>query len=189
VLEKLAYVMANPVTAGLVRFAKDWPGLGTRPGDLGRGSFIAVRPALYLDSNNPAWPEQATLALTMPQGLGLSAEQVRRTVEHELRDLEAQGLATVRAKGWRFLGADRVRTASPYDRAKSWEPLRGRNPTFAVGRGQREAFFEAVATLRAFRCAYRRALERWRHGVRNALFPAGTWLMRWLHGAALATEP
>jgi len=59
----------------------------------------------------------------------------------------------------------------------SFEPLRGRNPTFAVGRGQRKLFFNAVAELRAFRRAYRQALERWRSGLRDAVFPRGTWCM------------
>jgi len=92
-------------------------------------------------------------------------------------------------KGWRFLGPARVLAASPYDRATSPEPLRGRNPTFAVGRGQREAFFEAVTVLREFRNAYRQALHAWRNGIRQALFPAGTWLMRCLHSAVVAIAP
>ena len=86
------------------------------------------------------------------------------------------------------MGADRVRKASPYDRAKSWEPLRGRNPRFAVGKHQKEAFFDAVAALRAFHCAYREALERWRLGARATCFPQGTWIMRVLHAAPVVIE-
>lgn len=85
-----------------------------------------------------------------------------------------------------FLGAERARTGSPYKRAKSWEPLRGRNPSFAVGKNQSEALREAVQALRAFRQSYRAALKRWRDGVRSVVFPAGTWLMQWLHRAATA---
>ena len=71
-------------------------------------------------------------------------------------------------------------------RVKSWEALRERNATFAVGRGQRSAFFEAVAAVRAFRTAYRAALEAWRRGFREAQFPHGTWFMCHFHGAAAA---
>jgi hypothetical protein len=74
---------------------------------------------------------------------------------------------------------------SPFDRATTWEPLRDRNPQFAVGRGQRSAFFEAVRDLRAFRKAHRAALELWRTGVRDVVFPLGTWLMSWSHGACV----
>jgi hypothetical protein len=68
--------------------------------------------------------------------------------------------------------ADRRRKVA--DRRRSWEPIRGRNLTFAVGRGQREAFIEAVLELRAFRRAYRLALDHWRQGLRSVLFPVGT---------------
>jgi len=92
----------------------------------------------------------------------------------------------VEAKGWKVFGREVVLSMSPYKRAKSWEPLRGRNPTFAVGRAQKEAFREAVTVLRAFRGAHRAAVECWRRGVRDVLFPAGTWLMCWAHGALVA---
>jgi hypothetical protein len=116
----------------------------------------------------------------------MSPDEIRTAVARELAELENQARVEVRAKGWSVLGSERVRKASPYDRARSWEPLRGRNPQFAVGRGQREAFFDAVAALRAFRRMYREALKRWRAGLRDACFPAGTWLMRTLHAAAVA---
>jgi hypothetical protein len=85
------------------------------------------------------------------------------------------------------LGAERVRRLSPYLRATSPEPLRGRNPTFAVGRGQTRVYLDAVAELRAFRRAYRNALEQWRAGLRSVVFPRGTWWMCRAHGAIVQT--
>ena len=73
-----------------------------------------------------------------------------------------------------------------FARQRLAEALRERNPTFAVGRGQRSAFFEAVAAVRAFRTAYRAALEAWRRGFREAQFPYGTRFMCHFHGAAAA---
>ena len=122
----------------------------------------------------------------MPPRLGISDAAAREAIATELGVLEAKAHAAVRAKGRSFVGTARLRSLSPYDRAISWEPLRARNPTFAVGRGQRDAFFEAVAVLRAFRQAYRDARERWRTGARDAVFPLGTWMMRWLHAAVVA---
>jgi hypothetical protein len=182
VIEKLAYVMANPVAAGLVHNAADWPGITTRPQDLGRTTWTAARPTHYFDPMNTHWPEVATLELTMP-ALDISDDDARAAVATELSALEKEARAQVRAKGWRCLERAGLALLSPFERARSWEPLRGRNPTFAVGRGQREAFFHAVAAVRAFRQAYRTALQSWRAGIRNALFPAETWLMRCLHGA------
>ncbi|MGB5285317.1 MAG: transposase, partial [Polyangiales bacterium] len=86
-----------------------------------------------------------------------------------------------------ILGAERIRRLSPYRRATSFELLRDRNPTFAVGRGQKKIFIEAVAELRAFRRAYREAFEQWRAGLRSVVFPQGTWCMCRVHGAVALT--
>jgi hypothetical protein len=185
VIEKLAYVMANPVAAGLVMHAEQWPGLTTLPSQLGSAQFTVKRPEVYFDADNPKWPSEATLQLQMPQ-VGFSDAETREKVALELQGLEQVAHAAAKAKGWRFLGAQRIAWLSPYERATSWEPLRDRNPTFAVGRGQRIAFFHAVRVLRAFRKAYREALGEWRKGVRDVVFPAGTWLMRVLHDVRVA---
>ena len=92
----------------------------------------------------------------------------------------------VEAREWNVRGARGVLKTSPYERATSWEPIRSRNPTFAVGRLQKDAFFTAVAALRAFRRAYHEALAQWRRGVRSHCFPLGTWVMRTLHGVVTA---
>src|SRR5262249_62395864 len=86
-------------------------------------------------------------------------------------------------RGRRFRGAEQASRVSPEARATSAEPTLERNPTFAVGRHQGDAWQRAVSAVRAFRAAYRAALEQWRHGVRSAAFPAGTWWMRVFHGA------
>jgi putative transposase len=186
IIEKLAYVMANPVEAGLVARADEWPGVRVGPDQLGRARLQAARPEYYFDESNSAWPARATLQLTLPELGNLSDDDFRAHVADELDQQEKQARQAVSDKGWTFMGARRVLKTSPFDRATSWEPIRGRNPTFAVGRGHKSAFFEAVTALRAFRHAYREALDRWRHGVRDHLFPAGTWMMTTLHGALVA---
>ncbi len=186
VIEALAYVMANPVAAGLVRSAAEWPGVMTLPHELGRAVWMVRRPSQYFDADNPAWPETATLTLTLPP-VELSADDLREAVQAELEAREREAHEQMRAKGWHFIGRSRLAALSPLARAKSWEPLRSRNPTFAVGRGQRDAFVHAVAAIRSFREAYRSALQRWRSGMRDVFFPAETWLMRWVHGAATAS--
>jgi REP element-mobilizing transposase RayT len=185
VIEKLAYVMANPVEAGLVQRAHQWPGVTTTPEDLGTKQFTAKRPEGYFDVDNPQWPEQATLELAALQ-CPLSLEQLRCQVTAELEWLESRAHAATKAKCSRVLGAERVLSASPYEHSSSWEPIRERNPHFAVGRGQRAAFFEAVQATRAFRKDYREAFTQWCAGMRDVVFPAGTWLMRVLHNVRVA---
>ena len=128
-------------------------------------------------------------ALTLPPALERSydAQAVREAVQVELERQERLADQEVKKRGWRVLGAERIRRLSPYRRATSFEPLRDRNPTFAVGRGQKKVFIEAVAELRAFRHAYRQALEQWRAGLRSVVFPQGTWCMCRVHGAAIDT--
>ena len=186
IIEALAYVMANPVAAGLVRVAADWPGIMTSPDDLGRASWTVTRPSYYFDPDNPAWPETATLRLSLPP-VEITEDNLRDAVHAELRMLEQEAQQKVRARGWRFASRAKLASLSPFARAKSQEPLRARNPTFAVGRGQHEALVHAVLAIRAFREAYRVALQSWRCGLRSALFPAETWLMRWLHCAPVAS--
>jgi REP element-mobilizing transposase RayT len=189
IVEKLAYVMANPVQAGLVRHARDWPGITVLPQELGRRTWTLKRPDVYFRADNPQWPDTVRLTLTLPPALAerYSAQKVRAAVGEELARQERRAHTEVNKRGWRVLGADRVRRLSPYRRATSFELLRDRNPTFAVGRGQRKAFFQAVAQLRAFRQAYRQALEQWRAGLRSVVFPQGTWCMCRVHGVVVQT--
>jgi len=184
VVEKIAYVLANPVSAGLVRHAREWPGAKVDVSEIGRGVLCAKRPTVYLDPKNPKWPEQATLPLTLPPGIPPDrAEYFRRDIAAELERQEAQAHTEVLRQGRRFLGAQRALMVSPYDRATSYEALRGRNPTFAAGRGQVGAWRAAATAVRVFRASYRAALERWCAGVRGIRFPVGTWWMRVFHGA------
>jgi putative transposase len=191
VVEKIAYVLANPVAAGLVPRADEWPGAKVSVGELGRGMLHAKRPKVYLDPENPTWPEEATLPLTLPPIIEQDdATRFRDDVADELLRLEGKVHAEMWQKGRSFLGAKQIMAVSPHDRATSVEPQRGRNPTFAVGRDQHDLGLRAAAAVRAFRAEYREALERWREGVRcdrvrNVVFPAGTWWMRVFHGAAV----
>ncbi|MGK3999325.1 transposase [Sorangium sp. So ce1024] len=186
IVEKIAYVLANPVAAGLVCRASEWPGVKVNVGEIGHGLLRAARPSAYLDPENPQWPEEASLPLVLPPSIEQdTAEAFRREVAAELERQEAQAHGEAEKQGLRFIGAERAGNVSPYQRATSFEALRDRNPTFAVGREQKGAWQTAAAAVRAFRASYRAALERWRAGIRNALFPAGTWWMRIFHGASV----
>jgi REP element-mobilizing transposase RayT len=186
VIEKLAYVMANPTTAGLVFHSDQWPGLMTQPSQLGTARFTAKRPDVFFDIDNPAWPAEATLQLEVPR-IGLSDDETRAQVAKELQMLEREAQAE-EAGGRDFLGPQGVALSSPFKEAVGWEPLRGRNPCFAVGRGQRTAFLRATKVLRDFRRAYREAFADWRNGIRDVLFPPGTYLMRVLHDVRVGTS-
>jgi len=187
VVDKIGYVLANPVASGLVKYACDWPGAKTHVDDLGGGLVHASRPRVYLDAERGGWPETAELELALPPHVEAhDADAWRDAVKASLAEHEVHARETVAENGWKFLGARRAEKVSPYERATSFEPIRGRNPTFAVG-GVAGAYAAAVRALRAFRAAYAVALERWRAGVRDVVFPAGTWWMARAHSAVVAT--
>jgi hypothetical protein len=184
VVEKIAYVIANPVAAGLVRHAHEWPGATVSVDAIGKGTMTARRPDVYLNPKN--WADEATLQLSLPPTVGPGQEaSFRDQVKAELDRLEAEAHAESREQGRRFLGAARARTVSPMARATTVELTFDRNPTFAVGRGQGEDWEIAAAMVEAFRASYRAAFDQWCAGARSVPFPPGTWLMRILHGAAV----
>ena len=49
VVAKTAYVLANPVAAGLVRRGAEWPGLWTSPDQLGSAKLTARKPERFFD--------------------------------------------------------------------------------------------------------------------------------------------
>jgi hypothetical protein len=185
VVAKIAYVLANPVAAGLVRHADEWPGAKVLVNQIGGGQLRAPRPEGYL--NPKKWPAEATLSISLPPAIeDAEADAFREQVATEVQRLEAQAHAELQEQSRDFLGAEAARTVPPTARATKVEPKVDRNPTFAVGRDQGDDRRTAVAKVRAFRTAYRSALERWCAGIRDVVFPAGTWLMRVLHDALVA---
>lgn len=127
VVDKIGYVLANPVTSGLVRHAREWPGAKSRVDELGKGRVRAARPRVYLDAERGRWPEAAELELTLPSEVrAREAAAWREAVKASVLEHEARGREEVVANGWKFLGARRAEAVSPYDRATSFEPLRGR---------------------------------------------------------------
>jgi REP element-mobilizing transposase RayT len=185
VIEKIAYVIANPVTAGLVEHAHEWPGVKVLVEDIGRGELRAPRPELAL--KREAWPSAAALPISLPPGIEPSGrEAFLRKVASQVEYLEAQAHAQMQAHARPSLGAERVCAVPPESRATTAEPALDRKPTFAVGRGQEDAARRAAGAVRTFRTAYRAALDLWRAGMRDVVFPAGTWLMRVLHNAVVS---
>ncbi|MCA9580336.1 MAG: transposase [Myxococcales bacterium] len=179
VIEKVAYVLNNPVEAGAVKFNKDWPGVLLRPGTRVRGR----RPDFYFGKHGIDWPESMDLVVDWPAFDDTTPAETQRWLEEEERLGHRAAVQRVADNGWRFLGPKRVLRRSPFDRATGYREFGQRNPTFAVGRRNRQAFLDAVASLREFRRRYRQALTRWKAGISGVPFPSGTWWMRIFHGA------
>jgi len=184
VVDKAAYVLANPVAAGLVRRGRQWPGLWLGPERLTRRELEFERPSRFFRSRGTtALPDRASLGLVSPPGFD-SSEAFGRAVAIALQSREHVAELEVRAAGRTFLGAAAVLAQQPFARPRSLEPLGGLNPRLACRDKWRR--IQALGHLVEFLQAYRAAFARWRAGALDVLFPHGTYLMRVLHGASCA---
>jgi len=189
-IESLAYLIANPVEAMAVRYAKDWPGAQTLPRNIGSRVVKVRRPTHYFDPDNPKWPEVIELRLQMPTALELDygTELARERIAQRVKEREHRAWQESKRTGIPFLGHRRVLRQAHTKRASSDEAFGSLNPQFAAA-GHREAATEAVKRLRAFNAQYDEALAAWTSGKRTVLFPRGTWWMRVHHGARCGPAP
>ncbi len=178
ILDKVAYTILNPVSAGLVNRPDEWPGVVSTLRCLKRGSLQVRRPPVWFTDR---LPESLTLQLTLPERVGDSESYVE--VLQRLIASRIKVLADERSREGRgVLGNTAVR-ATPFTARPTTPKQRfGRNPTFSAL--TRAAWRRVLKRLREFRAAYRTAYEAWRSGRRDVEFPAGTW---WLARYAPAT--
>ncbi|WP_242393408.1 transposase [Anaeromyxobacter oryzisoli] len=179
IIEKMVYVLANPVAAGLVRRGREWPGLWSDPNLIGGEPIVAERPTKFFRKLG-CMPASANLQLHRPPGFE-SDDAFARRLGKALRDAEDRAAAKLEVEGRSFLGAARVLAQKPHARPAPGEPRRGLNPRVACRAKWKR--IEALQRLEEFGRAYQAALESWRTGVRDVLFPPGTWLMRVQHSA------
>jgi REP element-mobilizing transposase RayT len=175
VLEKITYVLANPVAAGLVRYGRQWPGLWSAPEQL--DTTIEVRrPERFFDAEGTL-PERALLKLSRPPGFQ-STNALRKALSASLTDREMQA---ARERQGRFLGIGKILAQDPAGRPRTREPRRGLNPR--IGAGDKWKRMELLQQLVEFLRAYRNAWLARRRGRTEAVFPYGTYQLRVLHGA------
>jgi len=181
--EKIAYVAANPVAAGLVHAPREWPGFIAWE----EATFLVRRPTSYFRKNGTCAPE-LPLRLVRPRvrdgrtcSHGEWTERLARVVAGKV--FEAQ--RGLRAAGKSFLGRAAVLAGSFVQRARSYETRFGIIPTFAAKEESVRAWLGRVE--REFRQGHRSALAQWRDGVREVVFPFGTWWMKIAHSATVET--
>ncbi len=182
VLAKIAYVLANPVAAGLVKTGAQWPGLWTAPGQIGTTTLTARKPTGFFAPKGRL-PQAVDLELTIPPGFG-SPEEFRARLAAEVGELEEKHRRTIASKGRRFLGVARVLAQSPFARPAPGEPRFALRPRIASR--DKWARIGGLLRIRAFEQEYRECRASWRAGIRTVVFPAGTYLMRIMHGVQCA---
>ena len=182
VIDKIAYALANPVAAGLVARARDWPGLWTDPEAIGGCPLVAKRPSKFFRRSGYL-PEEVELALVVPPGFS-SAAEFRDQLRSALAELEQRARCDVSSSGRGFLGEAKVLGQDPRRRPVAGEPRRTLKPR--VASRDKWKRIEALLRLVEFLRQYRLAWSALRSGERDAVFPAGTYLLRVRHGVRCA---
>jgi hypothetical protein len=180
VVRKAAYILANPVAAGLVRAGSEWPGLWTAPEQLGVATLTVTRPTFFFNPKG-RMPKAVQLRLTTPPGFE-SAAVFHEAVTAAAHELEEEHRRNRARSG--FLGRKAVLAQKPTARPRGGEPRRTLSPRIAARDKWRR--IEALGRLREFLRAYRAALAARRDGAPDVVFPAGTYQLRVEHGVRCA---
>ncbi len=178
IVDKAAYVLANPVAAGLVKHGRDWPGLWSAPERIGAGPLDVTR-ATHFFRPCGSMPATAALELTCPPGFE-DPEEFRSRLSAALASREEQAALALAGEGRSFLGKKKILAQNPTSRPAPVEPRRSLSPRIA-GRDKWKRI-EALARLVEFVRAYREARAALTQGIRDVIFPAGTYLLRVVHG-------
>jgi REP element-mobilizing transposase RayT len=177
VLEKIAYVIANPTAAGLVNAPTKWPGLLTTR--LGQ-RLSAKRPDVFFRKDGEM-PEEVEVRCTRPDIFrGLSAREVDLKLAELVARQVREARDALRRAGRTFLGARGVLKQAISQTAYTDEVRRTLRPRVA---GKGKPYRAALQRLKTFWEAYRIALSDWRRGNRASVFPVGSYEMPRLHGA------
>lgn len=187
IVEALAYVVANPATAGLVENAGEWPGFITYPSDIlhQRVYHAATGDNPYLQRREQA---ELHLSIVAPPTVVNVAEFAAR-VQREYKRLEASARALRRAKGLGVKGATAIQLEKWSAKPKRGAALFRLNPRIAAGEGATGARIASLIALKKFRADYREALRLFGSKAHQVEFPHGTSKMRVMFDVRVAAPP
>ena len=174
ILDKMAYTVANPTAAGLVRSPREWPGvISLRLEE----NVVVDRPDVAFFDPDGGLPEQVTLNIVRApiyrhlDDAALARDLALAVERHVRRAREA-----LVAQGRKFLGAKAVLQQSFDAAPNSTELRRTASPRIAAHNAPLRV--HAIRRLLDFVRRYRAAWHAYRSGARDTLFPAGTYALR-----------
>jgi putative transposase len=179
-IDRLVYIITNPVKDGLVEKVSEWPGASGYQALLTGQPLRATRPKHFF-AQDGTMPEEVTLHLTIPPELGDSTE-ILAEIQMRVAAVEQEEAAKRARTGKRVLGRNAVLRQSWRASPSSREPRRGLRPTFAA-----KSFWAAVEAIQRkhdFIAAYRAARLAFLAGT-PTLFPPGTYWLRRFAGVAI----
>jgi putative transposase len=173
VLEKMAYALANPTVAGLVKSPSHWPGVISN--HFGEQREIEM-PDHFFDPGGDL-PEVLTLRFVRPRIFGgLSDAQLQAHLNAEVAKLVRRAREDMAIRGSSFVGRNAVLRQSFSARPKT--PAPRRNPSPRIAAKSTPARVNAIRRMLEFVREYRAAWTEWRNGNRDTVFPIGTYALR-----------
>jgi hypothetical protein len=183
-LDKLVYVLTNPVD--LTAAAANWPGATSVHAIAGR-SVSATKPRHFFraEKDGGAMPETVAIAFEPPPMVAhLPREAYVSLVQERIAHTEAEAATRRRAAGTTVLGRKRILAQRWDARPTDPEPRRQLTPNVACrDKWQR---IECLRRNKTFQAMYRAAFSAFRAGA-TALFPIGTWCMRFRAAIQIST--
>ncbi len=184
VLDKIAYCLANPVAAGLVREGTSWPGVRTKPHEVSGAEWEIARPSVLFRKNGPM-PKTVILRLVRPAVCPeLSDEELAARIDELVLEAEARARREHDEAGRSFLGLKGLARQKPWQRPSSAEQRRERSPGLSAKSSLLRR--RMLAWLERFVKGHEESRRAWQAGMREVVFPAGTYAMRVFHGARCA---
>lgn len=187
VLEKVVYVLCNPVAADLVDRVHDWPGVSSLA-YMGKKETKHLRPKFYFREEGGTMPDEVRLRATLPSRItkNESTASFWDRVRKAVRERE-ETLRQTRMKAKRRVIGRKAVLRTPHTEAPKTETARRKlRPCIACKDVERRKL-ELVA-LKEFRAAYAFARERWAAADRRVAFPYGTYRLLAL-GVRCASPP
>ena len=181
VLRKIVYVLNNPVSSRLVNISKRWPGLrGFRRQD----NITISRPPVFFRKEGPM-PAEAQLVFSVPPAFSdVPLPQYEAIIADATACDETRLRKDNKAKGG-VIGLRRVMRQRITDTPNSFAPRRRLRPRIAAKNKWRR--IEALRRIKSFLEAYRVAFQQWKVGVRQVIFPPGTYSLR-LNASVMVAE-
>ena len=187
VIDKMTYALSNPVKDNLVDRAHHWPGVTSLQFLLHARPLTASRPKHFFREEGPM-PEVVSLSFARPEGFGhLSATEFATMMLERIRAAEEAASAERRRAGTAVVGRKNVLAQRWSDRPGNREVRRNLSPRVAAR--SKWSRMEALLRNRAFRDAYTAARASFAAGIRDVIFPAGTYWLRRFTRAICAPLP
>jgi putative transposase len=185
--DKLVYLLANPVADDLVDRVTDWPGASSFGQNLSGRALRVKRPRGFFREDGPM-PAEVVLRTEPLEGFAhLTDSEWRAKIAAAVETAERIARAKRRETNRSVLGRKNVLRTPSDARPSTVAPRRGLRPCVACRDVERRKI--ELGALRYFRAAYRAALRLWRGGVLDALFPLGTYRMRWFGALSVPDIP